>query len=657
MCLAEGLFKLLDDVPTGNRKDECWTHVTRTLNHMLNTRLGTPTYVGDETSCFRFLPRSRLDLLEDSDVQQQYQGWYARNLVPERFDDPDILKIVCDDLQNEMPDARISLCSEMGEFPLSRLFIHIFGVIGNEEARKSLASYISIVEGKAQVEYAPQNSPVAGAEDSEGAEFFLLPVEVSKLEELREQVNALKDKIRLRRFRLALMSWYTGCPSFQNLDIIFRQRKVLTERTFISLMQLKEEIKFEADQLDLPRNQRLRKENLAETAFLRAELSKDLLNRGIECLKQEQAIISELIDKGTLTLESSMDCMRGTAATLYSNVDTAQRQCILNAMSQVQSFLSQIKNRSTLVESLTTGTAMIITLHDFNLSLYALCKNLWRQYVAQYRTGLWAERKLQQQLQHQAYMEGLAKSVAERELEATKKNIEHSIGVEVGQRCYEEVYEVERMQRQCQFWKQKMLTVESRARKELRDELQKEIMEKELQIKNYGTQFADYKETLMSQLKAEIASHNITISKKLQGTPTAPLSPKRGANNVSPSNAAVEKIEEEANMKVAAAYDELAKLQEKVHSLRLFYNMRMTLMKGKYREKMGLVRKHMSDNAELCNELSLAERREIILKQELVNTQRNMSGFERTLKQMQTTLKEKNEALLRFHQTKVPHAS
>ena len=637
----------MDDVPAGNKKDECWTDVTRAVNHMLSTRLSTPTYVGADGSCFRFVPHERLDL-DFADWEEEYQGWYVKELVPERFGDPDILKIISDDLQNSASPARIPIASEQGELPLTNLFVHLYGVTGNEEARKNLVSYISIVEGKAQVEYGPQNN----AEDTE-AEFFLLPVEVSKLEELKEQVYSVKERIRLRRFRLALMSWYSGYPPLQNLEIITQQRKVLTERTFISLMRLKEEVKFESDRFDLPRNQRLRKETVAETRFLKAELSKELLSRGIDCLKQEQSIISDLLEKGTLTLESSVDCMRGTAATLYSNVDTNQRKCILNAMAQVQSFLSQIKNRATVVESLTTGTAMVITLHDFNLSLYGLCKNLWRQYVAQYRSGLWAERKMQQQLHHQAYMEGVKKDSAQHELAATKKNVEHSIGVEVGQRCYEQIYEVERMQRQCEFWKQKMRTMETKVKKQLREELRQEILEKDLQIKNYGTQFSDYKETLMSQLKAEIASHNTSISKKLQALPGA--SPKRKSVNMMASAGAreIEEVEERANQKVAGAYEELANLQGKVHSLRLFYNMRIALLRGKYKEKMGLVRKTMSDNAELWNELSLAERREVILKQELVNTQQNMSGFERTLKQMQSTLKEKNEALLRFHQTKV----
>eukprot|EP01022_Parablepharisma_sp_SALTPOND_P019326 TRINITY_DN3280_c0_g1_i1.p1 TRINITY_DN3280_c0_g1~~TRINITY_DN3280_c0_g1_i1.p1 ORF type:complete len:2565 (+),score=223.09 TRINITY_DN3280_c0_g1_i1:134-7828(+) len=640
-CVIEALFKFLDDLPSGNSRDQFFESILSTINYFSNTSLGTATYVSADSSCFRFSPNRHFDrplISPDS----SYTTNYGRNLVAERHEDPEIIRVIKSDLSGKWPTNRLPILSAVAELPLAQVFTKLYPICISEEVRKTFLSYISLVEGKAQVEYGPSTG---SAEDD--SEFFVLPVEVPKLEDLKEQHGAVKEKIRLRRFRLALMSWLTNAPPVNNLEHLRNQRKILTEKTFITMMHIKEEIQFEANKFDLPRNQRIRSEVLSEINMLKVMLQKELLEKGLECIKQEQAIISDLLDKGTGLLESSIDSLRGTAATIYSNVDKDQRKCIGNSLACIQTFVTQIKNRATLAESLTTGTALIITLHDFNSSLYTLCKNVWRQQVAQRQGQVWAERKIQQQLHQQAFVEGERACNLQADMAKVQKNMEHSVAVEVGQRCYEQIYEVERGIRQCQYWRERINGLEKKLKKELREEVRQELADKELQLKNYETQFADYKATLMAQLKSEITSHNSSLAMKIQSFPSGRNSPGQKRNSIPIA------MEEDPTTKAEAeAYEQLAKLQEKVHKLRLFYNMRLALQKEKYKDRLTLIKKQMTTNSDLYNQLSLSERRELILKQELVNTQQNMASFEKALKQMQSTLKEKNESLMRFHQTK-----
>eukprot|EP00826_Nyctotherus_ovalis_P047677 TRINITY_DN5517_c0_g4_i1.p1 TRINITY_DN5517_c0_g4~~TRINITY_DN5517_c0_g4_i1.p1 ORF type:complete len:565 (-),score=206.33 TRINITY_DN5517_c0_g4_i1:134-1804(-) len=317
----------------------------------------------------------------------------------------------------------------------------------------------------------------------------------------------------------------------------------------------------------------------------------------------------------------------------YSNVDVNQRKCISNAVSYIQTFLTQIKNRATLAESLTTGAALIITLHDFNTCLQTLCKNVWRMQIAKNQAQVFAENKIQQELQDKYQLRKANLDALKAKLQQTKRAIENTINIEVGQRCYEQIYEVERGMRQCQYWKERLNRLEAEIKEELREEVKKELADKELQLKGYETQFADYKATLMAQLKAEIISSNAALSKKRLS--------------------AGQELEEDPDIQYEAeAYDELSKLQEKIHKLRICYYMRLRLQKEKYHDHIALIKRQISSTDELERQLRLANEREYILRQELVNTEENMGGFEKALKQIKDTLKEKDETLLKYGQAK-----
>lgn len=653
--MIEAFHKLIDDLPANNIKDKFFDQILSALNYLANMNIGNPTFVSLDNRCFSFTKLQKFDQGLTS-YNPNYSSKYGKHIVKERFEDPEIISKIMQDLTNNWHNTKITSLCGIGDLPLQFLFSHLYSIFTNDDIRKSFLSYIGLIEGKAQVEYGP-----TGTSGEEETEFFILPVEVPKLEELKEQMSAVKEKLRLRKLRIAVMSWLPQKPAISSLEELRVQRKTFLDNTFITMMRIKEEIQFEAEKFDLPRNQRIRMEVLSEIKFLKKWLEKDFIGKGIECIKSEQAIISDLLDKSAGLMEHNMDQLRGTAATIYSNVDPDQRKCITNTLSYIQTFVSQVKNRATIAESLTTGTALIITLHDFNNSLYTLCKNVWRQQVAATKAKIWAERKVQNELHTQTYAEQEKSDRLESDMKKLKTNMEHSIAVEVGQRCYEQIYEVERRIRQCEYWKDRIMLIDKRLRKELKEEARQEIAEKELQLKNYETQFSDYKATLMAQLKAEIAANNNNLAKKYPGyTQSGSPFSKRNSVSKSPGHAGEyisSEHEKSAIENEAEAYDQLAKLQDKVHKLRVFYNMRLALQKEKYKERLCLIKKQITSNSTLYNQLSLAERREVILKQELVNAQRNMAAFEKALRQMQSSLKEKNETLMRFHQIKAAKSS
>jgi len=617
----ETLIKLLDDFPTNTSIDNCFESLIRALNHIGNMNLGSNSYVSNDLSCFRFFPLTRLDQINtDSDYFSKYQT----NVLPENFNDPDIIRNIKTDLPKQWPFIRLKTMTGITENEILGLF---YSLLMNKEIRSNFLNHYTFISKNDNYDIIEEPDDIS--------ELKLLPVNILKIEELEEEYKVMKEAIRLRRLNLALMAWLTNTPSVQNLSVMKDQRQMLKARTCISMMTIDKNKELQKEKFKLTNNQVALNKNLSKVHLIQSILKKELIAKGINTLKEVQAVVADLLDKRPGTPGYSIDSLRGTAATIYSNVDIDQKKCISNSVSYIQTFLTQIKNRATLAESLTTGATLIITLHDFNTCLQTLCRNVWRMQIAKNQAQVFAERKIQEELQAKYLLRKENLEALKNKVQQNKKAIENTINIEVGQRCYEQIYEVERAIRQCQYWKERLNKLEEEIRGELREEVKKELADKELQLKGYETQFADYKATLMAQLKAEIINSNAALSKKKHSMDKG------------------EVTEEDLDIEYEAeAYDELAKLQEKIHKLRIFYYMRLRLQKEKYNDHIALIKKQITPTKELQAQLNAVNDREYILKQELINTEENMNGFENALKQIKDTLKEKDETLLKFGQAK-----
>eukprot|EP00826_Nyctotherus_ovalis_P020488 TRINITY_DN16440_c0_g1_i3.p1 TRINITY_DN16440_c0_g1~~TRINITY_DN16440_c0_g1_i3.p1 ORF type:complete len:246 (+),score=68.29 TRINITY_DN16440_c0_g1_i3:45-740(+) len=182
-----------------------------------------------------------------------------------------------------------------------------------------------------------------------------------------------------------------------------------------------------------------------------------------------------------------------------------------------------------------------------------------------------------------------------------------------------------------------------RMREGLMMEVQQELKDKEAKLVNLERQFSHYKKTLMAELKEEIASHDTSLKRGIREYASSPSA------RTSDKAYLTEEAKRQAEARKEAC-ERLDNLQQKVLKLRTFYNLKLFIKKEKYRGKIDLLRDTITRNAQSHGNLSLAERREFILKQELVHAQESMAGIERVLRKMQTTLKEKNETLMKFNQ-------
>ena len=72
---------------------------------------------------------------------------------------------------------------------------------------------------------------------------------------------------------------------------------------------------------------------------------------------------------------------------------------------------------------------------------------------------------------------------------------------------------------------------------------------------------------------------------------------------------------------------------------RLFWRTKEMLTKQKYQNKINLMKKQLSNNAYLWDQMAESEKREIILKQELLFTQQSLSAAQKVIEKLQEEMK------------------
>lgn len=84
---------------------------------------------------------------------------------------------------------------------------------------------------------------------------------------------------------------------------------------------------------------------------------------------------------------------------------------------------------------------------------------------------------------------------------------------------------------------------------------------------------------------------------------------------------------------------ELARVCEVMRKQRLFWRTKEMLTKQKFQNKINLMKKQLSNNAYLWDQMAESEKRETILKQELLFTQQSLSAAEKVIEKLQEEMK------------------
>ena len=89
------------------------------------------------------------------------------------------------------------------------------------------------------------------------------------------------------------------------------------------------------------------------------ELEIELLKKGIEILDREHSSLSGCFETAIEDIEVLVRPEQEFASVLFSKYDKQQHKNTISRFSTVQSYLTQLKNRCSHVQTLTTGPAIV----------------------------------------------------------------------------------------------------------------------------------------------------------------------------------------------------------------------------------------------------------------------------------------------------------
>eukprot|EP00340_Litonotus_pictus_P013160 CAMPEP_0170537150 /NCGR_PEP_ID=MMETSP0209-20121228/102547_1 /TAXON_ID=665100 ORGANISM="Litonotus pictus, Strain P1" /NCGR_SAMPLE_ID=MMETSP0209 /ASSEMBLY_ACC=CAM_ASM_000301 /LENGTH=905 /DNA_ID=CAMNT_0010838601 /DNA_START=611 /DNA_END=3326 /DNA_ORIENTATION=- len=98
-------------------------------------------------------------------------------------------------------------------------------------------------------------------------------------------------------------------------------------------------------------------------------------------------------------------------------------------------------------------------------------------------------------------------------------------------------------------------------------------------------------------------------------------------------------IETNYNKDINIQRKKTERLNDQVNQLHLFYRMKIMNMQKKFNMEVDSLKQKLSSNQDLWEKLSVAEKNETILKEELAKTQRNLASNEEFIKKLQTQIK------------------
>jgi hypothetical protein len=114
---------------------------------------------------------------------------------------------------------------------------------------------------------------------------------------------------------------------------------------------------------------------------------------------------------------------------------------------------------------------------------------------------------------------------------------------------------------------------------------------------------------------------------------------------------ALQEMDDE-DVSVLEARADLARMQRSMRKMRIFWKMKEVLIAKKNEEELFTLRKQLTSNACLWEQQAESEKREKVLKQELLFTQQSLSASEKVIEKLKEDLRKSEEDRIRLNQYK-----
>jgi len=185
-------------------------------------------------------------------------------------------------------------------------------------------------------------------------------------------------------------------------------------------------------------------------------------------------------------------------------IDKKNHLDIINKVAPVQRMLTQFKNRCLEIETLTSGSGVVISTKDLNECLKDLCRNTVKFSEVEMRTRCEQMAMLLTQYENMLYAKDMQLLNLEHKLTHAKGELQKIVNTKVFARGNNLIYELDRSTRQLRLMKDNTFMLEKGLKEKIRIYFDKDLDQARMALDEQHKKYAEYKEALNSFVKADI---------------------------------------------------------------------------------------------------------------------------------------------------------
>ena len=116
------------------------------------------------------------------------------------------------------------------------------------------------------------------------------------------------------------------------------------------------------------------------------EISKYMMRTAIDMLTKESSFLCKAFELSNIRIQACIHPVQQFASTLNHKIDARNHLDILNKVPSIQKMLTQIRNRSVEVQTITSGLGIVISAKDLKDCLEECCRSLVKHGEIEMRT-------------------------------------------------------------------------------------------------------------------------------------------------------------------------------------------------------------------------------------------------------------------------------
>ncbi|CDW83349.1 UNKNOWN [Stylonychia lemnae] len=450
----------------------------------------------------------------------------------------------------------------------------------------------------------------------------------------------------------------------QSLELQGKERNKQAEQTMLLNQQLiNMQIQVLVDQVQSCK---------AETIVLSNEIERQIVKSAISAIDQEASALANCFSMNSKMIDMHIHPFQQFASTCYSVVDQNSHLDMVTKVAEVQKFITKLRNRGTEVETLTSGPGMVFTIKDFNECIQILCRGLIKYSEREMRSRSEDLSKKEQHYLTLLYVKDRKIENLEERISNTRDNLDKLINSKMYEKGNQLIYELDLVNRQLRLFKDNIFAMERELRSNIRAEFAETLRRNMRDLDTSVNRFKDFKNDVTTKVKADLAQEQYKIEKILKkkaeefkNISTTSNSNRDGKLQNRVKFQSTEIVENPASrasnfptlqelneMTEREARAELAQMWDIMRKLRIFWKTKEVLTIDKYEKEIFTLKKQQTSNACLWEQLAEAEKREKVLKQELVFTQQSLAASEKVIEKLKDDLRRSESDRIRLNQYK-----